>query len=59
MAMGSLLSFFAIVFDSEITTKIQFYKMVYEEEASFSKAFIAGLADMKMLPKSLCKLDKV
>jgi len=33
--------------------------MVYEEEASFMKALIAGLADMKLLPNSLRKLEKV
>ena len=39
--------------------KIHFYKMVYEEEAGFGKAFVAGLADMKLLPNSVRKLDKV
>ena len=59
MAMGSFLTFFAIVFGSALTMKIQFYKMVYEEEASFSKALVAGLADMKLLPNSFRKFDKV
>lgn len=59
MAMGSFLTFFAIVFGSALTMKIQYYKMVYEEEASFGKALVAGLADMKLLPNSLRKLEKV
>ncbi len=59
LAMSSFLTFFAIVFGSAITMKIQFYKMVYEEEASFGKALVAGLADMKLLPNGLRKLDKV
>ncbi len=59
LAMGSFLTFFAIVFGSALTMKIQFYKMVYEEEASFAKTLVAGLADMKLLPNSLRKLDKV
>jgi len=33
--------------------------MVYEEESSFGKALVASLADMKLLPNSLRKLDKV
>jgi hypothetical protein len=33
--------------------------MMYEEEASFSKAFITGLVDLHLLPESLRKLDKV
>jgi len=59
LAMGSFLTFFAIVFGSALTMKIQYYQMVYEEEASFTKALVAGLADMKLLPNSLRKLDKV
>ncbi|MEB8434183.1 YeeE/YedE family protein [Cocleimonas sp. KMM 6892] len=59
LAMGSFLTFFAIVLGSALTMKIQFYKMVYEEEASFGKALVAGLADMKLLPNSFRKLDKV
>ncbi len=59
LAMGSFLTFFAIVFGSALTMKIQYYKMVYEEDASFAKAFVASLADMKLLPNGLRKLDKV
>lgn len=59
LAMGSFITFFAIVFGSALTMKIQYYKMVYEEEASFGKALVASLADMKMLPNGMRKLDKV
>lgn len=58
LAMGSFLTFFAIVLGSALTMKIQFYKMVYEE-ASFIKALVASLADLKLLPNALRKLDKV
>ncbi len=59
LAMGSFITFFSIVFGSALTMKIQYYKMVYENEATFGKALIASLADMKLLPNSLRKLDKV
>ncbi len=59
LAVGSFLALFAIVFGSAITMKIQYYKLVYEEEASFIKALVAGLADMKLLPNSLRKLDAI
>ena len=59
LAMGSFITFFAIVFGSALTMKIQYYKMVYEEEASFGKALVASLADMKLLPNGMRKLDKV
>ncbi|HEC19624.1 MAG TPA: YeeE/YedE family protein [Gammaproteobacteria bacterium] len=59
LAVGSFLAFFAIVFGSAITMKIQYYKLVYEDEASFLKALVAGLADMKLLPNSLRQLDAI
>ena len=59
LAVGSFLALIAIVFGSAITMKIQYYKLVYEEEASFVKALVAGLADMKLLPNGLRKLDAV
>jgi hypothetical protein len=59
LAMGSFIAFFAIVFGSALTMKVQYYKMVYEEEASFGKALVASLVDMKMLPNGMRKLDKV
>ncbi len=59
LAMGSFITFFAIVFGSALTMKIQYYQMVYEEEASFAKALVASLADMKLLPNGMRKLDKV
>ncbi len=59
LAMGSFLTFFAIVLGCTLTMKIQYYRMVYEEEASFIKALVASLADLKLLPNALRKLDKV
>jgi len=59
LAVGSFLALFAIVFGCAITMKVQYYKLVYEEEASFLKALVAGLADMKLLPNALRKLDAV
>lgn len=59
LALGSFIAFFGIVIGSALTMKVQLYKMVYEEEATFFKALVAGMADLKMLPNSLRKLDKV
>ncbi|NOR51687.1 MAG: YeeE/YedE family protein [Gammaproteobacteria bacterium] len=59
LAVGSLLTFVAIVFGSSLTMKINYYKIVYEEEATFMKALVASLADMRLLPDSLRKLDAV
>ena len=59
MAVGSLMTFVSIVFASALTMKIQYYKMVYESEASFVGAFITALVDMKLLPGSMRKLEAV
>ena len=59
LAMGSFLAFAGIVFGSAMTMKIQYYKMVYEDEASFGKAFVTALVDFKLLPGSLRKLDAI
>ncbi|QTR50894.1 YeeE/YedE family protein [Candidatus Thiothrix anitrata] len=59
LAIGSFIAFAGIVLGSALTMKVQFYQMMYEEEASFAKALITGLVDLKLLPESLRKLEKV
>ena len=59
LAVGSILAFVAIVFGAALTMKIQYYKLVYEDEASFIKALLTALVDMKLLPAGLRKLDAI
>ena len=59
MAIGSMMTFVAIVFGSALTMKIQYYKMVYEDEATFMGAFVTALVDMKLLPGGMRKLEAV
>jgi len=59
MALGSFLVFISIVFGSALTMKIQYYKLVYENEATFFKSFITALVDMKLLPAGLRQLEAV
>ena len=59
MAAGSFLVFVSIVFGSALTMKIQYYKMVYEAEATFLKAFTTSLVDMKLLPGGMRSLEAV
>ncbi len=59
LAIGAFLTMISIMLGSALTMKIQFYKMVYEEEASFGKALVAGMADLKLLPSALRRLDPV
>lgn len=59
LALGSILTFVAIVLGSAITMKVQYYKMVYESEATFLKAFVTALADLRLLPAGMRKLEAV
>ena len=59
LALGSIIALMSIIFGSAMTMKIQYYKLVYEEEATFFKAFITALVDMKLLPGAMRKLDAV
>jgi hypothetical protein len=49
----------AILLSSALTMKIQYYKLVYEEEAPFLAALLSSLADLRLLPNHLRKLDAV
>ena len=59
LALGSILTFIAIVLGSALTMKVQYYKMVYEADATFFKAFITALVDLKLLPAGMRKLEAV
>lgn len=59
LALGSFLAFGSIVLGSALTMKVQYYKMVYEDDASFVNSLITGLVDLKLLPSSMRKLDAV
>lgn len=59
LALGSFVTLVGIIFGSALTMKIQYYKLVYEEEASFIKALLSALVDMKLLPAGMRKLDAI
>jgi len=59
LAMGSFLVFISIVFGSALTMKIQYYRMVYESEATFFKALTTSLVDMKLLPGGMRQLEAI
>jgi uncharacterized membrane protein YedE/YeeE len=59
LALGSFITFFAILFGAAMTMKVTYYRMVYEDEATFGRALVAALADLRLLPGSLRRLDRV
>jgi uncharacterized membrane protein YedE/YeeE len=58
LALGSFLTFGAIVLGSALTMKIQLYKMVYEDASIFA-VLVTSLVDVRMLPKGMRKLDAI
>lgn len=58
LAVGSFLTLISIIIGASITMKIEYYKAVYDE-SSFLDQLSASLADLKMLPNKLRRLDKI
>ena len=42
-----------------MTMRLQYYKLVYEADASFMKALASSLVDFKLLPSFMRKLEAV
>ncbi|MDD9886072.1 MAG: YeeE/YedE family protein [Gammaproteobacteria bacterium] len=59
LALGSFITFAAIVLGAALTMKVQYYKMVYEDDATFAGALVASLADLRLMPAAWRKLDRV
>ncbi len=57
LAIGSILTFGSIVLGSALTMKIQYYKLLYENDATFAKALVTALVDFRLLPKGMRKLE--
>ncbi|MDT8387075.1 MAG: YeeE/YedE family protein [Thiogranum sp.] len=59
LAVGSFIALGGIVLGSALTMKVQYYKLVYEDEASFGAALLSALVDLHLLPARLRRLDAV
>ena len=57
LAMGSFIALGSIIFGSALTMKIQYYKMIHEDEATFIKALVSSLVDFKLLPEKMRSLE--
>jgi hypothetical protein len=56
LAVGSFLTFGAILLGSALTMKTQYYKMLYED-ASFADALITAMVELRLLPASMRRLE--
>ena len=59
LAIGSFLTFAMIILGAALTMKVEYYRIVYEDEGSFPKILAASLADLHLLPDRWRCLDKV
>lgn len=57
LSMGSILAVLSIIFGSALTMKIQYYKMIHEDKATFIKALVSSLVDFKLLPGKFRSLE--
>ena len=57
LALGSFLALGSIILGSAVTMKIQYYQMMYEEEAGLLPALLSSLVDLHLLPGTLRRLD--
>lgn len=59
LAIGSFITFAFIILGTASAMKIQYYKMVYEGEATAGKVLITVLCDFKLLPSAWRKLEDI
>jgi len=57
LSMGSILALLSIIFGSALTMKVQYYKMIHEEDATIIKAIVSSLVDFKLLPEKFRSLE--
>lgn len=56
LAVGSFITFAAILFGSALTMKMQYYKLLYED-AGFIALLLTALVELRLLPASMRKLE--
>jgi len=59
LALGSFLALGSIILSSALAMKVDYYQMIYEEEASFMKALLSSMVDLRLLPDKMRKLEAV
>ena len=59
LALGSFMTFASICIGSALTMKCQYYKMVYENEASWGGSLLTSMADLRLVPQKWRRYDAV
>ncbi len=58
LSLGSMMVFASIIFGSALTMKIQYYRMMYEDQAFFRAILPSVLVEMRLLPQTMRKLER-
>ena len=53
LALGSFLAMGFIILGSALTLRVEYYRLVYEDQASLPRALTAALVDLRLLPERL------
>jgi uncharacterized membrane protein YedE/YeeE len=59
LALGSFLALVSIMLGCALALKVEYYKLVYEDEAGFTAALLTALVDLRLLPKGMRRLEAV
>ncbi|BAU58382.1 YeeE/YedE family protein [Halorhodospira halochloris] len=59
LAITAPLAIAGLIIGSALTMKVQYYKMLHEDEATVAKALITGMVDLRLLPQSMRRLDDI
>jgi hypothetical protein len=59
LALGSFLALVSIMLGCALALKVQYYKLIYEDEAGFVAAVLTSLVDLHLLPKGMRRLEAV
>ena len=57
LAIGAFLATGSIILGSAVTMKVQYYKLLHDDEATLPKALVTALVDLRLLPSSMRQLD--
>ncbi|MBK1736141.1 hypothetical protein CKO15_12840 [Halorhodospira abdelmalekii] len=57
LAITAPLTVVGLILGSAITLKVQYYKLLHEEEATLAKSVTTALVDLRLLPQSMRRLE--
>ncbi len=59
MALGSFMALGAIILGSALTMKYQYYKLMYETEATVGNTLVTAMVELRLLPQGMRRLEAI